>query len=472
MKIKKKTNKIISILLTTVMIGSIGVGMSFTSFADNITASVTVEPATITSSDEEQTVLVSISFSEQITSVAYGAEVEVPEGWTISKVKAAIKNAAETGGTGSITLGSANNKIGGTFDKIYGTDEKQLPQVTGINITYTVPANATAGDQTVGLRKLKMNDSSGSNAFGVSDGIDSVTTVAVSAAASPSDKKPYTVALSADKTEVSVDGTVNVKLDVLNSYGEKEFNALYGTLTYDKNKFSYNATSSTEPDVNQFNIVNDTENGKLTIKRCGSSVTIAADTPELTLPFTAKAAGSDVAFTLSGVKVDVADNAETNALDAEEVTGSPLKVTVTESVTEPVVSGSSSDYVGSSEANKYQLISATIDQTGYVPTYDGNKMYLVDGTGYATETYYYVIPASETYNSALLKYTEGSATTITKGNDVNQSNLIDINDAQFVYNIYNGISPTANVVERLLLADTNGSMNVQIDDCVPIIKAI
>jgi hypothetical protein len=283
-------------------------------------------------------------------------------------------------------------------------------------------------------------------------------------------KKPYTVALSADKTEVNVDGTVTVNLDVTNSYGVTTFNAFYGTLTYDSNKFTYAGTTSSSVVENQFNVDNSTA-GTLKIIRYGNDVTLG-ETPELTLPFTAKAEGSDVAFTLSGVKVDVTGNAETNALDAEKVTGSPLEVTVTEAASEPVVTGQQMEYVGSSDANKYKLISATIDKDGYVPTYGGKKMYLVKGTGYATDTYYYVIPASETFDSTLFSSTSETATEITKDNDVNQSGTVDINDAQFVYNIYNGASPTANVVERLLLADTNGNQSVQTDDCVPIIKAI
>ena len=307
--------------------------------------------------------------------------------------------------------------------------------------------------------------------------VDSVTAKLNIAEESSSSEKPYTVALSADKTEVDIGDDVNVYVDVTNSdTAVTSFSTFYGKVTYDKDLVSYAGTSSTEVQESEFYIDNSTP-GTLVIKRYGSPVNLS-DAHELTLPFKANAKG-DARFTLVGVndgekvKIDVDSHADYNALEVKEVTGSPLTVTVKETTSDdPVVSGSPVEYVGSSEANTFILIVASINKDGYVPTYDGKKMYQVDGTGYDADKYYYVIPASETYDSNKLSFAEGAAPELQKGNDINQSRLVDINDAQFVYNIYHGTSPTTNVVERLLLADTSGDQRVETDDCVPIIRAI
>ena len=71
-----------------------------------------------------------------------------------------------------------------------------------------------------------------------------------------------------------------------------------------------------------------------------------------------------------------------------------------------------------------------------------------------------------------LGYQTGTATNIAQSNDVNETGVVDINDAQFVYNIYNGTAPTTNVVQRLLLADVNRDKTVNVSDCAAVVAAI
>ena len=309
------------------------------------------------------------------------------------------------------------------------------------------------------------------------------------------------------------------------------FNAFYSILTYDDTKVSY-AGSKTIGDFT----VDTSETGKLKISRTGSDATIG-ETPELTLPFQAVAAG-DASLELTKANVDIAANAEIQDAPAATVSGSPLTVKVLETYTvtftggegatgtaptmDPAAAGSeiqlpdntftrdgftfsgwndgTADYaagatytmpekavtftaqwtenvtVTPASANpsayfgsQYKLIAATINAEGYVPTYGGDEMYLVQG--YEDNTYYYVIDGA--YDSSKFGYKEGSATTIVKPDyDVNQTKLVDINDAQFVYNIYNGTSPTQNIVQRLLLADTNRDKTVGTQDCAVVVQNI
>ena len=55
---------------------------------------------------------------------------------------------------------------------------------------------------------------------------------------------------------------------------------------------------------------------------------------------------------------------------------------------------------------------------------------------------------------------------------MNETGVVDINDAQFVYNIYNGTAPSTNVVQRLLLADVNRDKTVNVSDCAVVVAAI
>jgi hypothetical protein len=138
----------------------------------------------------------------------------------------------------------------------------------------------------------------------------------------------------------------------------------------------------------------------------------------------------------------------------------------TEDIVVTPVTANPSAYFGS----QYKLIAATINaSSGYIPTYKGEEMFLVQG--YDENTYYYVIDGD--YDSTQFAYKAETAVSIAKpDNDVNQTGTVDINDAQFVYNIYNGAPPTKNIVQRLLLADTNRDKTVNTQDCAVVVGAI
>ena len=102
-----------------------------------------------------------------------------------------------------------------------------------------------------------------------------------------------------------------------------------------------------------------------------------------------------------------------------------------------------------------------------MPTYNGAAMFTVEG--YEPGTYYYVVAGD--YDASKLGYATGSATNIAKTADVNETGKVDINDAQYVYNLYNG-TMTASTAQRLLLADVNRDMSVNTKDCAAVIALI
>ena len=412
------------------------------------------------------------------------------------------------------------------------------PSVTtrSVTLTYSVDGNIPDGSYpvTVGIGEFYENTcyaafcdwDSGEILSTITEATITPTTITIGSGSG------YGVNLSASDESVAKGGTVNLYLDVVNA-SETTFNAFYATLHYDSDLVTYRGTA----EISGFTVDSSTDE-TLKISKTGAAVTIG-DTHELTLPFTANAAGS-ASFALNGANVDIDANAESNA-PAATVTGSQVAVTITETDTNsvsitlgantsssggelsqtgltgamtavvvtpaagyklaaPTVTGSGVTATANADGSYtisgtptagvtvtfadatvkaptatsstyftgYTLIAATIEANGYVPTYDGHAMFTVEG--YDADTYYYVI--SGTYDAAKLGSASGAAENIAKSADVNQTGVIDINDAQFVYNIYNGTPPTANVVQRLLLADVNRDKTVTVSDCAAVVAAI
>lgn len=81
---------------------------------------------------------------------------------------------------------------------------------------------------------------------------------------------------------------------------------------------------------------------------------------------------------------------------------------------------------------------------------------------------------SEDDARAQITVTESAFTTLRASTDVNRSGRVDVNDAQLVYDIYNGTYTDFSTVEMLkfLLADVNGDRSVNVTDAAAVIAAI
>lgn len=154
-------------------------------------------------------------------------------------------------------------------------------------------------------------------------------------------------------------------------------------------------------------------------------------------------------------------------------------------LTVPLTRGAGEEIVSVEETkgyfSGYLLIKAVVnDEDGNVPTYNGEAMFRVtnvDGkTFYDERAYYYVVKTTD-YNSSLVNYAETTAKTINKNGNANCTvaangdAVVDINDAQFVFNLYNtdsGVTVTYQnqiTAEQLLASDVNGDGKVDIEDC-------
>ena len=132
------------------------------------------------------------------------------------------------------------------------------------------------------------------------------------------------------------------------------------------------------------------------------------------------------------------------------------------------------------ELNDKTMMLVTVKGTpegGSAFTYDGNTMYKVEG--YGTDRYAWLVIVDEgqtlTQEGAAAKVAISAAdnvVTITLGFDVNMTGKVDVNDAQLVYDMYNGTYSdfTKVSVEKFLRADVNATKVVDHTDAVAIVN--
>ena len=132
------------------------------------------------------------------------------------------------------------------------------------------------------------------------------------------------------------------------------------------------------------------------------------------------------------------------------------------------------------ELNDKTMMLVTVKGTpegGKAFTYDGNTMYKVDA--YGTDQYAWLVIVDNgqtlTQEEAAAKVAISAAdnvVTITPGFDVNMTGKVDVNDAQLVYDMYNGTYRDFNQVsvEKFLRADVNATKVVDHTDAVSIVN--
>lgn len=132
------------------------------------------------------------------------------------------------------------------------------------------------------------------------------------------------------------------------------------------------------------------------------------------------------------------------------------------------------------ELNDKTMMLVTVKGTpegGSAFTYDGNTMYKVEG--YGTDRYAWLVIVDKgqtlTQEEAAAEVAISAAdnvVTITPSFDVNRTGKVDVNDAQLVYDMYNGTYSnfTQVSVEKFLRADVNATKVVDHTDAVAIVN--
>ena len=184
-----------------------------------------------------------------------------------------------------------------------------------------------------------------------------------------------------------------------------------------------------------------------------------------------------VTATVNGKAVQVIDAGATGmqppgvyAIAAADITGD-IVITVTKTAD---LSVAVSKYVELDGKTVFLVTASGTLAEGKAYAYDGNAMFYSD----VYKTWCYLVIAEDEFNAdaakAKVAATETSYITLTATTDVNMSNVVDINDAQLTYDIYNGKYEDFSVVvmQKFLNADVNGDKVVNVSDAAAVVAAI
>ncbi len=130
-------------------------------------------------------------------------------------------------------------------------------------------------------------------------------------------------------------------------------------------------------------------------------------------------------------------------------------------------------YLSVDGATMWLVVNTTQPEGGHLYTYDGSPMFWSDDyKGYC----YLVLADNLTVDDASAKIdtAQGEAVKIVQDGDVNMTNIVDANDAQLVYNIYNAMYNDfdALTMEKFLRADVTHNGMVNVGDASAIIQQI
>lgn len=161
---------------------------------------------------------------------------------------------------------------------------------------------------------------------------------------------------------------------------------------------------------------------------------------------------------------------------ADKITGVALTITIEKTVKNPLTV-EVTEYLNVGEKSTMWLVTATgTVADGKTAVYDGNTMFWSD----EYQAYAWLVVSGESQDQvkaeAASKVTVETAEkkSIEYTGDVNETKLIDINDAQLVYNMYNAMYKNFDTVaiEKFLKADMDGNKTVNVNDARAVVAKI
>lgn len=170
-------------------------------------------------------------------------------------------------------------------------------------------------------------------------------------------------------------------------------------------------------------------------------------------------------------------NADTDGnfvITADKIKGTALTVTITKTATNPY----------EVEVTEYVKLDKTVMWLVTAKSEAGKALaYGTEGTMFYSEKYTancWLVISAESEDTvkaaaiaAIAESTETAANVDYSGN-ANQTGTTDVNDAQFVYNVYNAVYESFEAASRaqLLAADVNGDHIVAVDDAVAVVNTV
>lgn len=404
--------------------------------------------------------------------VTGSATITVGQTYTVNRDTNVVDGNPKAEAGKDYTFKLANGLDGTYMDVSYtvgGVDKGTLTQ--GADGSYTIPAGEITGDITItAVGKTYTVTKAGTGADDVAlNGNTATYGTNYTFTLTPEANYAYTVTVTAGGKSVTHTSGADGKTYTID--GKDITDNLTITVTKEADKAQINFTGSGVKDVDGENLrtANPGQDFKFSInKENGYEYTVTA----------AKA---------NGTAVTVKDNGDGTytIAGADIAAGDVITVTVEKKLIETKYTVEVNEFVKLDNARSVFLITAKLNgdaklADGKVLAYGNNAMFQ-NANRYNGAYAYLVISdkslaevKAEAEKAGQITEVEGSAEIFNVSGDVNYTGLVDINDAQLVYNIYNAKydSFDTTTMAMFLAADMNGSKTVDVNDAVAVVAKI
>ena len=413
--------------------------------------------------------------------VTGSATITVGQTYNVTKPEGNIINGASTVKAGEDYIFTLNDGLDGTYmDVKYKVGDGEFKNLTPVDGKYTIPAGEITGDITITAVGKKFDvtvdtTASGAGNVTLTDGSKATYGTNYTFTLTPEANYAYAVTVTAGGKTVTPTPGADGKTYTIN--GKDITGNVVITVTKEANKAQINFRGSGLADVVDGSTSRTAEPGqdfKFSInKENGYEYTVTATKKDGTA-VTVKDNGNGT-YTIAG---------------ADIAAGDVITVTVEKKLIETKYTVEVTEFVkldanAEGKAQSVFLITAKLNAgvtlaDGKVLAYGNNAMFQ-NAERYGGAYAYLVISdktldevKAEAEKAGQITEVDGPAQTFKTDGDVNGTGLVDINDAQLVYNIYKAKYDNfdATTMAMFLAADMNDSRTVTVEDAAAVVAKI